>query len=346
MTFSDSSIYFKGSSRKHKADLRFSKETLIVETNDGQFTFSLNDMTISTPMPNSPLILTFTSGERIECYQKDGLVNYLEKNNLISSFSPYFIETKKNLFLGVLVLFFAFSFVMMKFGIPKMSRGLSRFVPSTVAKKIDEVTMSQFDGILFSKSELKEEQKSALINKFKELGIDRYNILFRKGNDLKANAIALVHDTIVITDELIELLPSDEHVIAVLLHEIGHIKNKHVLTQLIQDSFFSFIAMFYFNDLNSGVEHILNIGAIFYSRSFSKGFETESDKYAVAQLHEKGLSIKCFTESIEKLNDFYTKDSIEKENKFLDYLSTHPSFKERTTEIEKNWPNATSCSAL
>ena len=51
-----------------------------------------------------------------------------------------------------------------------------------------------------------------------------YQILFRKGGRLGANAVALPGGTIVVTDELVKLIGTGAGMMGVLAHEAGHVR--------------------------------------------------------------------------------------------------------------------------
>ena len=51
-----------------------------------------------------------------------------------------------------------------------------------------------------------------------------YQLEFRHGGYIDANAFALPSGIIVMTDELVELAKSDDELISVLAHEIGHVR--------------------------------------------------------------------------------------------------------------------------
>lgn len=56
-----------------------------------------------------------------------------------------------------------------------------------------------------------------------------YRLLFRRGGRVGADAFALPSGAIIVTDELIALAKHEYEVVAVLAHEIGHVRNRHGL---------------------------------------------------------------------------------------------------------------------
>ena len=59
---------------------------------------------------------------------------------------------------------------------------------------------------------------------------------FRTIPDLGANAFALPSGIVVVTDDLVASAASDEELLAVLAHELGHIQHRHALRGVLQTS--------------------------------------------------------------------------------------------------------------
>ncbi len=59
---------------------------------------------------------------------------------------------------------------------------------------------------------------------------------FRASPIIGANAFALPGGIVIVTDQLMQLAEHDDEILAVLAHEIGHVKHRHVLRGLPQDS--------------------------------------------------------------------------------------------------------------
>lgn len=59
---------------------------------------------------------------------------------------------------------------------------------------------------------------------------------FRSGRAMGPNALALPSGIIVVTDELVALAASDQEILAVLAHELGHIEARHAVRSALQNS--------------------------------------------------------------------------------------------------------------
>jgi len=153
--------------------------------------------------------------------------------------------------------------------------------------------------------------------------------------------------SVFVTDYLLEHLCPDE-IEAVLAHELGHLKHRHLLKQvawivlgfggqlaLIRLSLFLFgfltgIPSWLYWALFMGV----NLGVIlllvqFGLMGFWRQMEFEADAYAVELTQQPGV----FLQALRKL--IQLNDAPEDLDKFNEMLSTHPNFKARADAIEK-----------
>lgn len=107
--------------------------------------------------------------------------------------------------------------------------------------------------------------RNAIMKFAEEVGFKLDNIYVIDGSkrSTKANAYFTGFGSrkrVVLYDTLIEQMTIDE-IVAVLAHEIGHYKNKHILKQLIISSIFTFILMFIFSKVINNQEFAIAAGA-------------------------------------------------------------------------------------
>jgi Zn-dependent protease with chaperone function len=95
---------------------------------------------------------------------------------------------------------------------------------------------------MLRQSKLPLERQQSLTQQFEDLvllaqelnypHIDNMQLLFRDGGSVGANAFALPGGTVIATDQFIQLSENDDEIIAVLAHEIGHVRHQHSLRQI------------------------------------------------------------------------------------------------------------------
>jgi Zn-dependent protease with chaperone function len=151
---------------------------------------------------------------------------------------------------------------------------------------------------------------------------------------------------IFITDSLLENLSIDE-IEAIVAHELGHIKYKHILTYMLYSFgyliFFAFVyAIFHplFKDIHFGTVATALLGAIatisvffiyfiFIFRYFSRQFERQADLYAISVL-DNPESFKSALIKVARINHIPLQMP-----RFAEIFRTHPSIFERLSLVDK-----------
>ena len=147
---------------------------------------------------------------------------------------------------------------------------------------------------------------------------------FRASKALGANAFALPGGTIVITDDMVKAANSDEEVLAVLAHEIGHVELRHTMRSLLQNSAVAVVAAAVTADAASLSVAVAGLPVLIAQTKYSREFEAAADEFAFKLLKQKGYSPLAFASLMERLAE---KHKLE-EHAFA-YVSTHPITDER-----------------
>ena len=128
-----------------------------------------------------------------------------------------------------------------------------------------------------------------------------HQILFRKSRDkgMGPNAFALPGGTIVVTDELVELLDdNDDAVLGVMAHELGHVEHRHGMRLFVQSSLLGVLTGWVLGDFSGlmGTAPVV-LGRAAYSRDAAR----EADAAAVALLKASRISPLVMVTFFEKL---------------------------------------------
>jgi len=151
-----------------------------------------------------------------------------------------------------------------------------------------------------------------------------YRLEFRDSPSLGANAFAFPGGIIVITDELIELADTNEEVLAILAHEIGHVEHRHSLRNLFQDSVIGVVVATITSDAATLTAVVAGLPMLVARNNYSRDFETVADDFAFALLKRKGYSPDSFATVMKRLKDSRGDDSDP-----VEWISTHPDTSER-----------------
>lgn len=315
-----------------------SDETVFIETLDpeNRILIGHDDIKIESRLGNTPreiylgdnqLFITDDNDTtdklaRIIMGKNSSLLHKLESNLLVIAVA--------------LVVTVLFVFAGTRYGVPKTAEMIAHTFPNFTTEKFSD-GLTILDQSLFEPSQLEDETKQRIVQMFQPFLIDhsRLNprVHFRSG--FGPNAFALPNGDIVFTDELVALAGNDDELIAVLLHELGHLEHKHMARRAIQDAMVVLMTLFIVGDLSSA-DLVTSIPTLLLDLSYSRDFEREADRYAVQQLSAADISVESFATIMQKLHDSTKVKAIDEPSfKFPSYLSTHPQVEERVALIKK-----------
>jgi Zn-dependent protease with chaperone function len=201
-------------------------------------------------------------------------------------------------------------------------------LPADVDRNLGIGTLDTFDRMFFEGSRLPAERRAALEKRFAGMtdalddGHD-YRLEFRHSATIGANAFALPSGIVVVTDELVDVSKSDDEVVAVLAHEIGHVRGRHALRQMLQAAGVSALAVAVLGDLGS-ISGILSAAPALLTARQSRDFEREADTFAKHWLRENHIAESNFDAILCRMSGQHgeSKESV-------NFFSSHPPTDER-----------------
>jgi Zn-dependent protease with chaperone function len=211
------------------------------------------------------------------------------------------------------------------YGIPVLAKHVAFMIPMTVDSVLGESVLALLDKTTFSESELADTEKEALRILFSKVTETadpeyRFSLEFRKGNNLGSNAFALPTGTIIVTDELVQLIEDDHELESILVHEVGHVVYRHSLRQLIQGSTAALVMMAVTGDISTISVLAGSLPTLLTETYYSREFEREADAYSYEYLTNNGISPIHFANILDRISG---------SGRGIGFLSTHPSVDER-----------------
>lgn len=318
----------------------------------GSATFSLASVEVSSRLGNTPRYFSFDDGSKFETRDNDGVDDLLRHHSgsELHGWQAFLhrLESRLHYVLLALVLVVAFSWGMLKFGLPAVAEGVAYALPQDIMQSATQTTLQVLDSHYLHPSELDSAVQQRLQARFDamtsdvESGFD-YRLLFRKGGEtLGANAFALPSGSIVVTDELVKIAGNDEEVVAVLAHELGHVVHRHSLRQVLQNSVLSLIVTYTTGDASS---LFVALPVLFVQLGYSRGFEYEADQFAYDYLQQHRIPLHHFADILEGLEQSQTERREARRNRekgersradeIFEYLSTHPATEERVKRFRE-----------
>lgn len=247
------------------------------------------------------------------------------------------LETNKSLILLSVIAVPILIWWLTTVGLPKAATALVPFVPVAVEESIGKQSMQVFDRTLLSESELSPELQQSIRsqwqNALEKLQLSsgyQYQLHFRASKTLGANAFALPGGYLTITDELVKRLETQpDAILAVLLHEVGHVEHRHGMTLAAQATASTIVMSVLFSDLEGITEAVLGTGTSLVQSAFSRDMERQADYFSTQSLLKLNKSPQAFAEAMQALTKGQPKEEL---LPWLEYLNSHPNTKER---IEK-----------
>lgn len=246
-----------------------------------------------------------------------------------------------------------FMWSMVNYILPNASHAAVAFLPDSIAESMGEQTLYILDKSYFDPTELPEDQQQEVKRHWQTiittlaLPEDQYQLHFRKF-DMGANAMALPDGSIIVTDDIVTLMDQDPNaLIAVLLHEIGHVENQHSLKMVAQTTATTMLFAMMFGDIEGAGELILGAGTGLLQSAFSRDMEREADEFSYQHLPQFDISPAAFADAMTLLANSHSSSSDDKSseddsgggagqsdiennlNHWLQYLSSHPETQER-----------------
>lgn len=345
-----SAQYFDAtSSRPQSVEALAAGGELVLRMADGERRYPLVSARIAERLAAAPRIVTFEDGSFIECSDHGAIDRAFASVGRRASW----IELAQNHWRYALVavaLSVATIWLGYMYGLPRVAELAAYRVPPEVEAAIGRHAVEVIDKRLFAASKLPEDRRAALTQRFAKLaptGGRAYRIEFRSSPILGPNAVALPGGIIVMTDELVKIAPSDEAVLAVLAHELGHVERRHFLRRLISSTVTGAVATLIAGDA-SGI--LTALPATLAELSYARDQELEADLFAVRLMRANGLDPEALAQALEALEGAHRRRSAEKNasagkgseradrgdrarGSWTDYVSTHPATEERIAAI-------------
>jgi Zn-dependent protease with chaperone function len=289
----------------------------------------IGEIEISDRVGNIARRLAFPGGGVFESTENDAIDEALAQSRIkLRAGWVHRLESRWRLVLGALVAVAFLSFAFVQWGVPALANQVARMLPTEVDQRIGMGTLETFDRIMFQPSRLPAEKRASLRHRFTDMtgSLDDahvYRLEFRRSEAIGANAFALPSGIVVVTDELVDLSKADDEVIAVLAHEIGHVRGRHALRQMLQAAGVSALAVALLGDLSS-ISGILSAAPALLTAKQSRDFEREADTFAKQWLRDHHVAESNFDAILCRMSGEKgrSKDSVA-------FFASHPATAER-----------------
>ncbi len=339
-----SGIYYDGrTSARRTVRLTLEGNRLLVAGEGVDLSAELARLVISAPLSTARRSVRFPSGALCEVSDvrfMDELLRRQGKGKASAAIHRW--ERSLPLALVALVVTVAVIWGFVAFGIPAMAERVARAVPPATEVSMGRETLAMLDKLVFTPSRLPGVRRRDITTQFSRMTRELpfgsgYRLEFRKSDRLGANALALPSGIIIVTDRLVEMAKSDDELIGVLAHEMGHVRHRHALRHVLQNSATGLVVAAITGDITSITSLAATLPTLLIDASYSRSFETEADDAAIDYLKRRGIPLKSYAAMLGRLEAEHRKTSgdtkTEKKKSLGDYFSTHPVTEERIKRV-------------
>lgn len=297
-----------------------------VHTATREFLYAQQDMQLIGALGKINPVIELPDEARIEFLQPQ-LPAWLDVQHQGLQQRIWNFERTPSLIIASLVLVVAMMAGLLHWGVPFAAKQLAYTLPASTLDRIGVQAEQQLDQIT-SASEVPTVRQQAIRRLYTQqvAGTQPARLLFRQGDALGANALALPNNTIVLTDELIELTQDDRELIAVLAHEQGHLVQRHTMQQVLSALGVTVLITWVTGDVS---DLISNIPYALLSLSYSRDFERQADQYAVTILQQQQIPVRYFTDFLKRMQADEAQSVGD-----IELLSTHPATPERIKAVQ------------
>ncbi|QRV24966.1 M48 family metallopeptidase [Marinomonas foliarum] len=293
--------------------------------------------------------ITLQDGSVFETKDNNAIDKLLKPKSHASRVMAFVDTLEKNLSLVILSTFIIAGavFISFKWGLPAVSHAIAEALPNSVNQSLSSHALQFLDKSILEPSKLPKLKQQDIRQSFdrniaplyQSSDTPKFTLHFRHWpSDTKnsiANALALPDGNIIVTDRLVELAQNSNEINIVLLHEMGHIVERHTLKRVIEGGIITVTSVLIFGDMSSISDLGVGVGSLLISNAYSREYESKADLFAYQLALKAKIPPSSLGDILTRMeND--THDDVNQTNKntatkkVLGILSTHPNREQRT----------------
>lgn len=239
------------------------------------------------------------------------------------------LESRYSLALGALLVSLLLGWAGLRHGLPWLAGAAVPLVPPALEARLGVLGLDALDEAVFAPSALPTARQEALRQRLADVcwrlgDCPGWRMEFRAGGQIGANALALPGGILVFTDEIVKLAQHDDELVAVAAHELGHVRHRHVLRQILASTGVLVVGQVALGDVSGILDLAGGLPAILLQSGYSRDMEMEADAHALAMLERACLPPHRFSDLLARLDAAHGG-----ELKAITLFSSHPDTRER-----------------
>lgn len=226
------------------------------------------------------------------------------------------------------------------FAIPRLADGIAALIPYSVEHEWGLGVARQFDQL--GDYCVAPEGKAALAKMENALSAhplaQYYPIRLQVLDAPIVNAFALPGGHIRLLEGLIDEAESQEEILGILAHEVGHVVHRHALSRMVELAGVQLVVQV----LGGG--SAVDFGSLLVNMHFSREKEEQADRFAIEILNDLGQTTLGMAAFFDRLSvdqeavesNMETDEEGFRVSQILDWISTHPPGEDRSKILREN----------
>ena len=247
--------------------------------------------------------LDFPDGSCFETSDNDGVDQMLGRQSLLHR-----LENSWRAVLASVLVAAAAAVAFVVYGVPASAGWLARHTPPSIARYTAVQTLETLDKVALKPSKepasVQEHYRTLLVAVAAGMpaSASGYHLHFRDAPGIGPNAFALPDGTVIITDQMIPMVKSDDEIEGVFAHEISHVVHAHGLQRIYQASLVPATIAFVTGDASQIAQFATILPGILLQAAYSRSFEQQADDDAARQLRRMGKNPAALADLLERLD--------------------------------------------
>ena len=269
------------------------------------YTFELADLQVQAKLGKAKRLIDLPDKSRLEAADIGELEAAMPSKTSAFWRGLHYLENHLGWVLVALLATVFAGWLFLQFGVPKLAEYVAKATPPSMEKKVGEQALQGLDSQIgyFSPSKADPARKASINAALNQLCVaikdcPQYQLEFRDGGMIGANAFALPGGYMVVTDQIIALSKNDTEIVAVLAHELGHVKQRHAFRQSLQGVLSGLILAAITGDVSSIGS---GLPAVLMQMRYSREHEAEADMFALNAMQKACLPPKAFADILLRL---------------------------------------------
>jgi len=320
--------YFDGKrAQRHAVTLVLARGRIKIVGRDVDTEFDAGRVRVSTRIASTPRWIFLPGGGACVSGDNDAVDRLVRERPLQRLLHR--LEAHAPLAAVAVLLVAALFWAIVDYGLPYAAARVAEHIPVEAEEALGREALDGMDRFGLQPSRLPPEQRAELAAKFEALAAlapdaPAYQLEFRNAPAIGANAFALPSGIIVLTDELARLAEADEEILAVLAHELGHVRHRHIMRHLLEGSAVALLVTGVTGDVATATSLAAAAPTLVLQSKFSRDNEREADAYGLALLRRAGIAPQHFSAILARMEAQAPRGPM-----LPTFLSSHPATEER-----------------